>query len=92
MSHYKRHRRAVAPPFTAPKRKPQPERGRCAFCPMKSIAFCEVTNCGLLLCDKHRIKKAGGTLCPNHENAALVQYDGIPFDAFGDRGEAKAVS
>jgi len=62
--------------------------GTCAFCSMPTAILCEIPSCNLPLCEKHRIRKAGGNLCPTHKGAVLVQYDGLPTERFGDRGEA----
>jgi hypothetical protein len=63
-------------------------REQCMFCSMRPIARCELAICGIPICAKHRIRKAGGNLCPNHKHAALVQWEGTPTERFGDRGEA----
>lgn len=63
---------------------------QCAYCSMKSITTCELPTCRKGLCPKHVFRKAGGSLCPDHKAALLVQYDGFPTEHFGDRGEAYA--
>jgi len=60
----------------------------CAFCPMRSVTRCDIPSCNLPLCEKHRTKKSGGSLCDKHKVAVLVQYDGMPTERFGDKGEA----
>ncbi len=55
---------------------------------MRSVTRCELPSCQLPLCARHAIRKAGGNLCPRHKNALLVQYDGLPTERFGDRGDA----
>jgi len=92
VSHFKRHRVKTAPRFTQPKRELAPERTHCAWCSMPATNSCELPSCRVALCGKHLVRKAGGVLCPNHKNAILVQYDGLPSDRFGDRGEAHAIA
>lgn len=95
--HFRRH----APPAkqklftntiaTRPSKQVQIPRPSCTYCSMKSTSFCEIPSCKAPLCARHVIRKAGGGLCPKHKNAVLVQYDGLPCERFGDRGEAHAV-
>lgn len=73
-----------------PSKQVRIERPTCAYCSMKCTCFCEIPSCGAPLCSKHAIRKAGGNLCRKHENAVLVQYDGLPCERFGDHGEAHA--
>jgi hypothetical protein len=40
------------------------------------------------VCAKHRIRKAGGSLCPDHKFALIVQESAKPNLKFGDRGTA----
>jgi hypothetical protein len=97
MSH---RRRRQAPPqkralFTntiesRPSAQPTIEVPQCAWCSMRSVTTCELPNCRKGLCARHVIRKAGGSLCPNHGGALLVQYDGFVIEDFGDRGEAYA--
>src|SRR6266550_7081397 len=71
-----------------PKKLPKLEIPQCSACSMRSVTRCELPSCQLPLCARHAIRKAGGNLCPRHKNALLVQYDGLPTERFGDRGDA----
>jgi hypothetical protein len=66
----------------------QLEAPACAFCPMKGVTRCEIPSCSKPLCERHRIRKAGGNLCPDHKQAVLYQPDAVPAERFGDRGDA----
>lgn len=97
MSHIRTMRRPeqkrkffTRPMVSEPNKQAQLQAPICAFCSMKSRSRCEVPDCSLPVCDKHRTRKAGGSLCPKHQKALLVQFDGLPTDRFGDRGEAYA--
>jgi hypothetical protein len=60
----------------------------CAYCSSRSTTRCEIPLCNLPMCAKHRVRKAGGNLCRQHQNAILVQPEGVATERFGDRGEA----
>lgn len=67
----------------------QPRIEKCYKCSMPGPYRCKVAGCGLSMCDKHRVRKAGGDLCAKHINARLVQDDAVPATRFRDAGEAK---
>jgi len=94
--HYRRHKApSKGAKFThtiesRPKVPAKIEVPQCAWCAMISVTTCELPSCRKPLCWKHVCRKAGGSLCPDHTHALLVQYDGFPSEQFGDRGEAYA--
>ena len=63
---------------THPSRFLSDEPTQCYACSMKSVHRCEFPGCGLPLCGKHTIHKAGGKLCYDHRGAQLVQDNSIP--------------
>lgn len=76
--------------FTRPKRFFKPKVPQCYKCAMPGVYHCEHPRCGLPLCIKHRIRKAGGNLCYDHRRAQLVQHDAVAQTRFKNYGEAKA--
>jgi hypothetical protein len=73
---------------TKPRRFFKPRTLKCTFCSMPGPYHCEYPRCGLPLCLKHRVRKAGGNLCEKHKDATLVQEEALPQARFGDTGEA----
>lgn len=71
-----------------PRRFFKPRTPKCYACSMPGPYHCEAPHCGLPLCLKHRIRKAGGNLCDKHKDAQLVQEDAVPQTRFKDVGEA----
>lgn len=61
---------------------------KCIYCAMPEIARCEFPRCGAPMCDRHRIKKFGGNLCRDHQNAMLLQAEGEAANVEPVDGEA----
>lgn len=60
----------------------------CYRCSMPGIFHCEFPRCRRPLCAKHRVRKAGGDLCPPHQHATLLQEEAVPQTRFRDGGIA----
>jgi len=54
----------------------------CYKCAMPGIHRCQFPGCTLPMCSKHRIRKAGGSLCDAHQGAKLIQEASVPSRRF----------
>jgi hypothetical protein len=73
---------------TKPRRFFKPREAQCYKCAMPGLYHCEIAGCGMPMCIKHRIRKAGGNLCAKHKDSELIQQDAVPQSRFKDSGEA----
>jgi len=72
------HRQRAASQPTQPQRQAYVKPQQCAWCSSRSETRCEFPGCNVPLCRKHLVRKGGGNLCRNHQNARLVQQFGVP--------------
>lgn len=74
--------------FDTPVRYLKHKPVKCIYCTMPALMHCEFPRCGAPLCDRHRIKKFGGNLCREHQNAMLLQAEGEAANVEPVDGEA----
>lgn len=59
----------------------------CYRCSMPGPHVCEFPGCRVPMCGKHRIRKAGGSLCDKHKHARLEQPIGVGSTRFKNAGK-----